>query len=388
MRSAYNETWIQNLALVKEAKSLYKSNWITEPQNRSIAEVYASPVYHPNFLIRILLFIATLFGLSGVTGLFALMVIDTSESFIAICCIFYGIMSLVFLEMTFIKKKYHYKSGVNEALLYHSCGFTGGGIILLLDLNPVPALIVCFVIICMAAFRYLDLLSTLTSVIIFAYILFIQLYEWGSIFQQIIPFAFISCFSVIYFITKVISKKPNTHLWHTSLLIVESFSLVIICLAGNYLVVRELTVNLMNLSLAAGEDIPFAYLFYLLTVLVPFIYLYFGIRQKDVVLLRTSLMMVTFSVFTFDYYYGVTLTEITLTIGGIILLGISLVLFNYLRLMRNGYTRENLMSEKWANMNVEAFIISQTMGGNQVKSDESFQGKGGEFGGGGSTGSF
>lgn len=388
MRSAYNETWIQNLAVIKEAKSLYKNNWITESQNSSIAEVYASPVYHPNFIIRILLFIATLFGLSGVTGLFALMVMSAGESFIALGCIFYGVLSLVFLEITFIRNKHHYKSGVNEALLYHSCGFTIGGIIFLLDLNPVPALIVCFVIISMAGYRYLDLLSTIAAALLFAYILFIQLYEWGGVYQQIIPFAFIGCFSAIYFMTKVIKKKPNVQIWYNNLLILESFSLVIICLAGNYLVVRELTVNMMNLSLADGEDIPFAFLFYSLTILIPFVYLYYGILKKDVVLLRTSLMMLALSVFTFNYYYGITLPEIALTIGGAILLTISLILFNYLKSIRNGYTRENLMSEKWANMNVEAFVISQTLGGNQMKLDESFQGKGGEFGGGGSTGSF
>ena len=56
--------------------------------------------------------------------------------------------------------------------------------------------------------------------------------------------------------------------------------------------------------------------------------------------------------------------------------------------MRNGFTRENILTEKWSSVNAEAFIISQTMGGNQVNVDESFGGKGGSFGGGGSSGDF
>ncbi|HCM76466.1 MAG TPA: hypothetical protein DIS90_08785, partial [Cytophagales bacterium] len=99
-------------------------------------------------------------------------------------------------------------------------------------------------------------------------------------------------------------------------------------------------------------------------------------------------LVLAFSVFTFKYYYGFDHPEIILTISGIILLAIALLLFNYLKVIRNGFTRENLISEKWTNMNAEAFVISQTLGGNQVKVDGSFQGKGGSFGGGGSSGSF
>ena len=104
-------------------------------------------------------------------------------------------------------------------------------------------------------------------------------------------------------------------------------------------------------------------------------------------LIRTSLIVLAFSVFTFKYYYGFNHPEITLTVAGIFLLGTSLALLNYLKRMKAGYTRENLLSEKWANMNAEAFIISQTMGGNQIK-QESFQGEGGSFGGGGASGNF
>jgi len=34
----------------------------------------------------------------------------------------------------------------------------------------------------------------------------------------------------------------------------------------------------------------------------------------------------------------------------------------YLKMMRNGFTGEDILSSKWANLNVEAFVISQTMG--------------------------
>ena len=53
---------------------------------------------------------------------------------------------------------------------------------------------------------------------------------------------------------------------------------------------------------------------------------------------------------------------------------------------KNGFTRELLLTDKWADQNLEATVISQTLGGNAI--DENFKGEGGEFGGGGASGNF
>jgi hypothetical protein len=63
-------------------------------------------------------------------------------------------------------------------------------------------------------------------------------------------------------------------------------------------------------------------------------------------------------------------------------------MMRYLKVMRNGFTGENLLSSKWAAMNLEAFVISQTMGGNQTDAVKTSTGEGGSFGGGGSSDSF
>lgn len=388
MKSAYVEDWVYNLGVIKDAKSFLKADWILKEQYEKIAEGYTSPLDHPNFLIRILLFVATLLGISGITGLFTLFVAQGGEVFISIACVLYGIASFFVVDKLFIKDKKHYKSGVTEAIIYHSCGFTIGGFAGLTDFSTTPFLLFSVVVLTFAAVRYLDLICTLTAFGFVGYTLFYHLYEWGGILQQIIPFAFVICFSITYFLSKKYGKRTDLRLWSDNLLIVEALSLATVYVAGNYLVVRELSVNLMGLALEGNEDIPFAFIFYLLTVAIPVLYLWFGIKNKDLVLLRVSLIVLAFSVFTFKYYYGFNRPEITLTIAGLALLGISLSLFNYLKVIRSGYTREKLLSEKWSNMNAEAFIISQTLGGNQVKVSESFEAKGGEFGGGGSSGSF
>lgn len=388
MRSAYNEMFIYNLAVIKEAKRWYKHHFIEHHQFNAISEAYKSPLYHPNFIIRILLFVASLLALAGVSGLFFLFVASADEHAILTACIFYGIISFVFLELVFLKNN-HYKSGVTEALLYHACGYTIVGIAGVFEFDNVHVTLwVCFLLFSFSAFRYLDLLCTVAAVLSFAAILFFEFYSMGGVFQNIIPFIFIIAFTITYFFSKRMKAKENLRIWRNNLLIVEAASLLFMYAGGNYLVVRELSVNMMDLYLEPGNDIPFAILFYALTVCIPVAFLYVGIRNKDIVILRVSLIVVTFSVFTFKYYFSLGHPEITLTAAGVILIGIAIALLNYLKVMRHGFTRENILSEKWGNVNAEAFIISQTMGGNQVDVAAGDSPGGGRFGGGGATTDF
>jgi uncharacterized membrane protein YgcG len=381
MRSAYNHEHVHNLNVIKESKRWAKHNFITPDQLAQINEVYKTPFYHPNLIIRILLFIATLLALSGVTGLFFLFFSNMGETGISIASVIYGIASFVALEKMFITKN-HFKSGVTEAIMYHACGFTIGGVGGLVDFDsPQIMLITSLLVFAFAGWRYLDLLTTVCAVLSFAGILFYNFYEAGSILQQIIPFVFIIAFGLLYWRIKKLKGNEKYKLWTNNLIVVEVISLLFIYTAGNYLVVRELSVNLMNLELQEGDNIPFAFIFYLLTVAIPVGFLVAGIKNKDIVLLRVSLVVLAFSVFTFKHYYIPGYTDIILTFAGGFLIGVSIILMRYLKVMRNGFTGDNLLSERWADMNVEAFVISQTMGGNVAHSSSS--GGGGDSGGGG-----
>jgi hypothetical protein len=386
MKFAYNSTWLKNLHTVKEAKRWQKHDWISKVEFEKISSLYQSSFYHPNLFIRILLFIATLIALSGVSGLLGLMFASAGETALPILCILYGMGSMVFLEIVFIKNNNHYKSGVNEAILYHSIGFILGGIAWITD-GHIAAILICAILIFgFSSIRFIDLISTVCGLCSLAYLIFYLLYQAGGIIQSLIPFALIIFFSGFYFLILKWKNKKENESWEDGLIIVEAFSLLVIYAAGNYLVVRELSISMMNLQLEEGQDIPFAWLFYFLTVAIPILYLYFGIKKKDLVMIRVSLVAIAFAVFTFKYYFSLGHHEITLTVGGVILIGISLWLFRYLKTPRNGFTAENILSERWGNANLSAFLISQTMGGNKTpeRSDE----MGGTFGGGGSTDSF
>jgi hypothetical protein len=388
MKSAYNATWLNNLSVVKEAKRWHDDGIISSGDFSSIAAGYKSDFYHPNLMIRILLFVASLIALGGVTGILGLLFADIIDDAIAILLLIYGIVSLFSLEFVFIRNSNHYKSGVTEALLYHSIGFTIGGLAAISDFDVSAVTVTCILVFGFSAYRYLDLISTLAALCSFGYLLVFEMYELGEIAQQVTPIAFIAVFTPLYFLFKTLKNRNKTEPWRHCLVVSEAFSLLAVYAAGNYFVVRELSVNMMQLDLAPGNDIPLAFIFYGLTVVIPVLYLYFGIKNKDVVLLRVSLLAIAFSVFTFKYYFSLGHPEFTLTAAGIILLLITLLLFRYLKTPKHGYTRENILKEKWADANPEAFVISQTLGGNQVVVDESFKGGGGEFSGGGASGEF
>ena len=361
MKTAYQAEAVLNLTTLKETKRWFKHGLLDAGQFAKIRVAYQTPLYHPNLLIRLLLFVATVLALSGVTGLFFLFLGEMGETALYTAAVVYGVDSFYALEKLFIKNN-HYKSGVTEAVMYHACGFIIGGFF---DFNPGVILIVSCLVFCFAAIRYLDLVCTLATMLAFAGLLFYQCYQGGGVFRQIIPFVFIIVFSIFYLVIRQLGKNSGVRLWRNNLMVVETICLLLIYLGGNYLVVRELSIALMGLVLDQGQDIPFAFLFYALTAVIPLGFLYLGIRNKNRVVLRVSLIVLAASVFTFKYYYNMGHPEITLTIAGAVLVLISITLFHYLRIMRNGFTRENLLTEKWGAGNLEGFI--DPIGGLLVK---------------------
>ena len=387
MKPAYSHIDLYNLWLIKKASTWREQDIISKDQWKKIREEFVSKLYHPNWIIRILLFLASLIALSGVTGILALIFVDSLGSAVSILSILYGIGSWVILEMFFIKANHHYKSGVNEAVLYHSLGFVIGGIGWLIDYETTGMWLISAVLCAVAAVRYLDLITTLTALICLTGGCFSLFYEMGGVFVSIIPIFLGFLFLIVYLAAVHLTKIPQVDWWKDNLVLTQYFSLIMIYLSLNYLVVRELSIELMGMSLSPEGDIPLAYLFYLTTIAIPVVYLYLGIRRKDLVLIRVSILVLAVAVFTYKYYFSTLPIEVGITISGGLMIILSIALINYLRVVRHGFTRENTGSESWMAVQGEALLVAQTMGGNVVEQPQDSD-SGGKFGGGGASGSF
>jgi uncharacterized membrane protein YgcG len=389
MKSAYNEQWVHGLHVIKLAKRWLKHGLIDEARFEAITQAYHTPVFHPNFAMRMLLFIATIIATSGVSGLVMLLFSEAGESTIGVVCILFGVVAFIALERLFISKR-HYKSGVTEGVAYMACGFIIGGVALLVDFDSVLAIqLVMLFVVGVAAFRYLDLVLTFCFIITLVWCVYYQFYEAGGIFRNIIPFVFIITFSGFYFFVRRLITRESLQVWNHNLLILEAGSLLLVYAGGNYLVVRELTVNMMGVVLEPDQDIPFAVLFYFFTLAIPLLYLFVGIKSKNIVLMRAGMVSLGFSVYTFKHYFLPDFTEVFLIVTGSLLIITVIALMRYLKAIKGGFTSENILSSAWADLNAEAFIISQTMGGNQPEKIETNEtGGGGSSGGGGASTSF
>lgn len=378
---AFDITELKKKKLFSQAKNLYKSKVLSEEQLQKIKTTYNSKLYSPPIFIRILFFILTIIGLSTISGPLALVFSNFSFENIQITFLISGVAIMVITEVILIRLNNHYLSGVTEAGIYTGLSFIYFGLINFDTNVTILFPILGFILAVFAAIRYLNLLALVSSLAFLGWVLFQILYDLGGMYQALIPFAFMIAYASVYFVSVVIEKKLANFIFNDQFIILQLISLLIVYIAGNYFVVRELSVELMDLNLSENKDIPFALLFYAFTILIPTGYIFWGIKKKSLLFIRTGLLTIVLSVITLKYYFSLGMPVVTVTISGFVLIAISLLLLNYLKQPRKGFTREKLLNDKWSSKDLTGIIASQTLGGNPSSDSEIF--KGGEFGGGG-----
>lgn len=389
----YNNIWLANLLIREEAQKARKAEAISIEEQKKIDDKYPVGFYSPNIFIRIGLFILTCIIVSFSIGLLMLMISDTNVIDKWGFSLFVGILTYTSLELM-ARKSNHFKSGVDDALMWISGGlFLTAFIMLQVDINSAfPYSRVLFFICLLAlyyALRFTDMLMTAVSLIaLIATIFFIWdgLFSWG---RATMPFLIMLICLGIYFLSKRSVGKKATIYYTNCLYVAQIISLLVLYLSGNYFVVQTLSVPTAEFSSAtAAPPVPFAPFFWAWTILLPFIYIYFGLRKKDVIILRTGLLLVAAAAFTFRNYYHLMPIEGVLSIVGAILLGICYMVMKYLKTPKHGFTYEDLDSDDFMDkLKVESLIVSETFSGTQPQGNNTRFG-GGDFGGGGASGNF
>lgn len=382
---AYNNTELEKKKIVSNAESLYKSKLIGVEQWNEICEAYSTNLYTPNLFMRVLFFILSYIGFATVSMPFGLAFSSLGSEGFQVLFIVLGIALLVLTEKFLIQKNHHYLSGISEAGLFTGISFLSMGILMNGPENRFIYPIFLGIIFGLAAFRYLNRVALVIAVGLWAWFIFEILTSIGGYAEAFIPFVLMLYFATLYFRTLQVEKKETSIIFDDFYLILKSISLTCFYVAGNYFVVRELSVNLMGLELAEGEDIPFAFLFYAFTFIIPLGYMYWGVKKKSILFIRIGLMLTVLSVITFKYYFSLGAPVVTITIAGALLIAIALLLFNYLKKSRNGFTRENIILNSSHSKDLTAFIASQTLGGDVTETSNTNSFGGGQFGGGGAN---
>jgi hypothetical protein len=397
---AYNRTYLTNLAIIKKAKYWYAKKLLSREQFTSIENKYIINFYSPALFIRIGLFIFTCILVSAAISLFTafffLFTNNASTGFGIFICLLFTTGCFIALEIL-IKKKNIYCSGIDDALLYSGLGFLFGALCFIFEdhfnnSNTILFYSILFlpILVC-AVIRYSDKLISLLLGICAYTVFFLMFLKLGEIAKMIMPFALMILSVSIYFVSKKYRTKQNLFFWKSCMVVFECVTLLVFYLACNYYVIRESSISFFDMHLAQGEDIPLAFLFYILTALVPVLYVFYGLKRKDKVLLWIGLVLIAAAALTFKYYFSLGHPEITLTVAGIIMIAISYLSIKYLKTPRYRITFEEEKDEdNFLKTNAEALVIAQSFSqqgqSNQQQNTTEFGG--GDFGGAGAGSKF
>jgi uncharacterized membrane protein YgcG len=400
MMLAYDITYIHNLAIVKKAKQWYSQQLISTEQMSAILKNYKSEFYTPPLFIKIGLFFFTFIAIIAAVGFYSLFFSSLYSSshkvFPVFTCFLFAAICIVVLEL-FIKEKKVYRSGIDECLLYTALFFLFSGVwilisdvsndqnnFLLLNSIAVPILVA-------AVIRYSDQLVSIMLGLCIYTIFFLLLLKLGEIAKMIMPFALMLISAPFYVTAKKYKLREELFYWKNCLAVFECLALLIFYLACNYFVIREASIEFFDLKLGTGEDIPLAFIFYILTAIVPVAYVYYGLKKKDKLFLWIGLLLVAAAVLTFKYYFSLGHPEITLTIAGALMIIVAYLAINYLKIPKHGLTFiEEPDEDHFLKSNAEALLIAQTftLHSSQPGSTDPPEFGGGSFGGAGSSGTF
>ena len=356
---AYNKTWLRNLFVQQTVDALYAENCFAEAEKDAIHTKYAAPFYSPNLFIRTGLFILTYVIMIFSLGLLFLVSVSALERTYSIVLILFSTLLFGMLEYM-IRKKQHYRSGVDDALLSAAFISLVSALELMFEINWLTSYILVFFISLFCTLRYADRFITAVWFFSLIGICFFLCTGNGNTLKALVPFVIMAVSLLIYIAVKKMDLKRYFE-YAGCMLIIQVLSLTMLYVAGNYWVVRELSNSMFYLQLVPGQSIPYGIFFWIFTAIIPVIYIIKGLQKKDVVLLRVGLLLVAAMVFTFRYYYALLSPETAMVIAGMLLISIAWAVTRYLRIPKYGFTLEQAAyAHLLDNLHIESLVLAET----------------------------
>lgn len=386
---AWPTTTLDNFDIQNEAAKAHRQGCISPETLEAIRAAHPAKIYTPNPITRVGLFILTTIVVCFSAGFLLLLTITSdSESAIRGMLILSALLCIGALEFA-ISQKGSYRSGINESLLWSALGLFCTGIFFEShNTTETTITMVVFGLTVLGTLRYADMVSSAV-----AYLSFLLLVFWQAMriphSTPVLPFLLMALSLAVYLMTTRLEKRTAFRHYADCLTLLRILSLITLYMAGNYFVVREVTNTMFMLELLPGQGIPGGWLFWILTVIIPPLYIFLGVRKKDAVLLRTGILLIAMIVFTVRYYHSVMPLETAMVIGGLVLAGGAWALIRYLHTPKNGFTYapsdEPGMADR---LKVESLIIAQTFSPGARPTDNVTNFGGGSGGGGGASGDF
>ncbi|GLU52440.1 hypothetical protein [Dyadobacter frigoris] len=380
MKKPYNETWIINLNIQNISQSWLKKNLITLKQLEQITTDFPESFYKPGIFVKTGLFLFTILAGSFFSGFISLFFLENStDKIFTVISIVCAICYFFALEYA-IKDRKLFHSGIDNALLYMAA--VAALVPVFLTFDHLKIWQYCLIVLIVNSFlviRYADILIAFISVAAL-YVMFANIILASPQLKPILPFCLMLISAIIYFL-----NQADYGLYYKNCqLVIKTVALMVFYLGGNYYVVREGNALLADLLTPIAPQIPFSALFYILTTTIPLTYIYFGLKNKDRILLITGLLTTAFSAFTYRYYFDIIPMEIILILAGFVLIILTISCIYYFKTARFGLSDEKSEGQNIANL--EALLIAHQFG--QAPTGDHLNFGGGDFGGGGAGNSY
>ncbi|HWR94078.1 MAG TPA: hypothetical protein VN192_02635 [Flavobacterium sp.] len=384
---AFDKTLLENTFLLEEAKKLKQQNFLSTEEFATLFVKLPTLKYQNNLLIRFGFFLLGCFLYSSIIGMVSMVFMQGLESNYQLMLFVYAIIGFAGCE--FLSRMTYRNFGLDNAFVL------GAQIALIAAIGVATdsilgGFIVMFFAGLFCCIRYVNMLSALFSCIGITGVLCDLIIENHVIDMSFLPFVLFILAIGLYYIFSKLKTNPSALYYKSSLQMVEGFSYLLGYFSVNYLVVRELSEDLMNVVITGNSDIPFAFIFYGLTFIIPLFYLSYSLKTKNRIMLYIGFLTLCFSFFTIRYYYSVLPIETALILAGVLLFGLS---YWAIKVLKNKDFSITFKPDKGNEIdklsNTEALITNSQIDLTPVERVEhNMPFGGGGFSGGGSGGSF
>ena len=383
----FDAALLENTFLLEEAKRLKNQNFISKPQLLTIKQQLVALKSHNNILIRIGFFILGMMLFSSIIGLFSLFTSSIGGSHFGLYTLLYTLIGIAASEFL-AKQQHQFGYGLDDAFILGFQGLFCATLGITFD-SPMAAFLAMAVIGFVACVRYVHTLSILFSLIGLTGAICYVVLELKVIDSAFLPFVLFFLALILYSIYIKVSKDNRFYYYANPILLLQGFSLLLGYFSMNYLVVRELSESLLNLKIAKGEDIPFAFLFYGFTFLIPLFYIVYSLYNKDKLMIIVGFLTFGFSIYTIRFYYHILPIEAALLLGGTFLFAVAYLAIIKLKDKEAGITfKPERGSETDMLTNIEALVVNSQVDLKPMESNSSMPFGGGGFSGGGAGESF
>ena len=312
-----NFTAIQNHFLLEEMEQLVANGTVSEEQLQMMKQNHPATKTNNNILVRIGFFLLGVFLISSVVGFLSLFVaISGGAEGFALISLLMAVGCVMATEILFSKNYFAY--GLDDASVL--------GIPLFLAITvgifseeEHAVLLVLFLGALYGAVRYVNVPATFFAILFMVSFVGFTVVHDKILPSSVLPFVMFGLGLGLFFLQWKLKSKTPFFIYKNIGLTVEILSLLLLYASMNYYVVRELSEELLEITIAKGADVPFALLFWMLTFLMPLAYLFFGVKYKNRIFIWCGLGLLGLAFATFRYYHAVLSIEYACLLGGSIL---------------------------------------------------------------------